>query len=70
MHTNRKQTMNATTIAAGLTKQLQSTDVQLCNFGRRFIVRKGCTVVARGNAVYINGKGAAFLVGSFKAYAA
>jgi hypothetical protein len=62
--------MNADNIAAALTKQLKSTDVQICNWGRRYVVRKGCTVVARGNAVYVNGKGAAFLVGSFKAYVA
>lgn len=60
----------AETIASKLTAQLEKTDVQICNYGRRFIVRKGCTFVARGNAIYANGKGAAFLVGSFKAYAA
>ena len=59
----------AETIATKLTAQLKHTDVQLCNYSRRFSFRKGCTFVARGNAVYANGKGAAFIVGSFKAYA-
>lgn len=57
-------------IATVMNKQLQTGDVQICNYACRYIVRKGSKMVARGNALYINGKGAAFLQGSFKAYAA
>jgi ABC-type uncharacterized transport system fused permease/ATPase subunit len=69
MHTNRKRQMTADIIANKINGQLKISDVQLCNHACRFIVKKGSAMVARGNSLYINGKGAAFLVGSFKAYA-
>ena len=54
--------------AESLNTVLESGDVQICNYARRFIVKKGSKMVARGNSLYVNGKGAAFLYGSFKAY--
>lgn len=60
--------MNADNIAKVINAQLAKSDVQICNYGRRFIVKKGCKMVVKNNALYVNGKGAAFLPGSFKAY--
>jgi hypothetical protein len=56
-------------VADKLNAQLKVSDVQICNYARRFIIKKGSTMVAKGNAVYANGKGPAYLIGSFKAYA-
>lgn len=56
-------------LAEAINEQLKKSDVQICNYARRFFVRKGATMVARGDSLYVNGKGAAFLVGSFEAYA-
>ena len=56
-------------LAEAINTQLETTDVQICNYARRFFVSKGSRMVARGDSLYVNGKGAAFLVGSFKAYA-
>ncbi len=61
-------TTPADELARSLTEALKSTNIQLCNYGRRYIVKKGCFIVAKGNSLYINGKGPAFLFGSFKAY--
>ena len=54
--------------ADALNAVLEFNDIQICNYSRRFIVKKGSKMVARGNSLYVNGKGAAFLYGSFKAY--
>lgn len=59
----------ANEIAAKLNAQLEKTDVQICNYARRFIVKKGSKMEVRGNCLHVNGKGAAFIAGSFKAYA-
>lgn len=61
--------INVQQVADTLNTQLKVSDVQICNYACRFILKKGCTMVAKGNALYANGKGAAFVVGSFKAYA-
>lgn len=62
-------TTAANTVATKLTAALKVGDVQICNYARRFIIKKGSAMVADGNSVRVNGKGAAFLIGSFKAYA-
>ncbi len=51
-----------------INKQLKKTGVQLCNYSRRFLIKKGAFVTSKGDSIYINGKGAALLIGSFKAY--
>lgn len=61
-------TTAATTVAEKLNAALQISDVQICNYSRRYIVKKGSTMVADKNSVRVNGNGAAFLIGSFKAY--
>lgn len=58
----------AQNVATKINAALKNGDVQICNYSRRFIVKKGCTMVADGNSIRVNGKGAAFLIGSFKAY--
>ena len=47
----------ANEIAAKLNAQLEKTDVQICNYARRFIVKKGSKMEVRGNCLYVNGKG-------------
>lgn len=61
--------MTADNIANALNAQLAKTDVQICNYACRYIIKKGSKMVVKANALYANGKGAAFLPGSFKAYA-
>ena len=58
----------AVKIAEYLNNVLKSGDVQICNYACRYIVKRGCTMVVDGNGLRVNGKGAAFIVGSFKAY--
>lgn len=62
------KTLCAKTIADVLNTQLQKSDVQICNYSRRFVVKKGGVFTAEGDSIRVNGKGPAFLVGSFKAY--
>lgn len=57
-------------LAHKLSEALKTSDIQICNYSKRFIIRKGSAMVARGDSLYINGKGPAFLIGSFRAYTA
>lgn len=66
---NNEQTI-AQTIAQKLNAQLAKSDVQVCNYARRYIIKRGSKMVVRGNCLYVNGKGAAFIAGSFAAYPA
>ncbi len=61
--------MNAQQVADKINAQLKLSDIQICNYACRFIVKKGSAMVAKGNAIYVNGKGPAHLIGSFKVYA-
>ena len=58
----------AENIAQKMTAALETGDLQICNYGSRVIVKRGCTVKADGNGIRLNGKGAFFPVGSFKVY--
>lgn len=58
----------AVKIADKINEVLKNNDVQICVYNASRVVKKGCKVVAKGNSIYINGKGGAFLVGSFKVY--
>jgi len=55
-------------LAKSLNAQLEKTDIQLCGYSSRTIVKQGSKMVVEGTSLYINGKGPAFLLGSFKAY--
>ena len=55
-------------LAQTLSKQLAKTDIQLCGYANRTIVKRGSTMTAKGTSLYINGKGPAFLIGSFEAH--
>lgn len=59
---------NAQKLAEIINAKLLNNDVQICNYGRRFLVKRGSKMVARGNSLYVNDRGAAFLYGSFDAY--
>ena len=55
-------------VAAKLNHQLQSTGLLICNYSKQFVIRKGSVLTVDGNCLRVNGKGAAFIVGTFKAY--
>ncbi len=58
----------AETIAAKMNQLLQETDLQVCNYSRRYKIKRGSTMVVRGNCLYVNGRGGAFIAGSFAVY--
>ena len=66
--TDANMISQAENFADVLNSVLEFDDIQICNYARRFIVKKGSKMVVRGNSLYVNGKGAAFLYGTFKAY--
>lgn len=58
----------AENIAWQLNQWLKTGDVQICNYARRFIIKKGNTMTVSGNLLQVNGKGPAFIAGTFQAY--
>lgn len=59
---------NAQKVADSINKVLVNGDVQICNYACRYIIRRGSVMVADHNSIRVNGKGDAFLIGSFTAY--
>lgn len=56
-------------IADKLNAALESSDVQICLYAARRIVRKGSKFIPDGpHHLRVNGHGPAFIVGTFKAY--
>ena len=56
-------------VAKKLNSALETGDVQICNYARRFIIKRGSVMKVDGNCMRVNGRGAAFIAGTFKAYA-
>jgi len=57
-------------IADKINEALKTGDVLLRVYNSSKLVKKGAFVVAKGDSIYVNGKGGAFMVGSFDAHRA
>jgi hypothetical protein len=55
-------------LADKMAEQLKKTDLQLCTWSKRYIIRRGSTVALDGLCIKFNGRGPNFIAGSFKAY--
>lgn len=57
-------------IADKINAALKTNNVLLRVYNSSRLIKKGMYVVAKGDSIYINGRGGAFVVGSFDAHIA